>query len=107
MKFQNPSFKLFLNGRTHGRTDARTDAQTDKPKAICSQFFQSWRHKKAIERLYTTCKANKAEVHVLCDCLECCIKPHSLPTKMYQTMATTLSDQFQTGKNYKSYDQYR
>ena len=27
MKFQNPSFNFFLNGRTHGRTDARTDGQ--------------------------------------------------------------------------------
>ena len=38
MKFQNPSFKIFLNGRTHGRTHGRTD----KPKAICSPLFQSW-----------------------------------------------------------------
>ena len=34
MKFQDPSFKFFLNGRT------------DKPKAICSPLFQSWGHKK-------------------------------------------------------------
>ena len=34
MKFQNPSFNFFLNGRT--------DKQTDKPKAICSPLFQSW-----------------------------------------------------------------
>ena len=34
MKFQNPSFKFFLNGRT------------DKTKAICSPLFQSWGHKK-------------------------------------------------------------
>ena len=32
MKFQNPSFKFFLNGQTNGRTD--------KPKAICSPLFQ-------------------------------------------------------------------
>ena len=32
MKFQNPSFKFFLNGRTNGRTD--------KPKAICSPLFK-------------------------------------------------------------------
>ena len=38
MKFQNPSFNIFLNGRT--------DAQTDKLKAICSPLFQSWGHKK-------------------------------------------------------------
>ena len=37
MKFQNPSFKFFLNGQT--------DKQTDKPKAICSPLFQSWGHK--------------------------------------------------------------
>ena len=37
MKFQNPSFKFFLNGRTNKRTD--------KPKAICSPLFQSWGHK--------------------------------------------------------------
>ena len=36
MKFQNPSFKFFLNGWTH----TRTDGQTDKPKAICSHFFK-------------------------------------------------------------------
>ena len=42
MKFQNPSFKFVLNGRTHGRTDGRTD----KPKAICSPLFQSWGHNK-------------------------------------------------------------
>ena len=36
MKFQNPSFKVFLNGRT--------DKRTDKPKAICSPLFQSWGH---------------------------------------------------------------
>ena len=36
MKFQIPSFKFFLNGRTK--------AQTDKPKAICSPLFQSWGH---------------------------------------------------------------
>ena len=41
MKFQNPSFKCFLNGRTHTQTDGRTD----KPKAICSPLFQSWWHK--------------------------------------------------------------
>ena len=29
MKFQNPSFKIFLNGRTNGRTDKRTDGRTD------------------------------------------------------------------------------
>ena len=40
MKFQNPSFKFFLNGRTNKRTDKRTD----KPKAICSPLFQSWGH---------------------------------------------------------------
>ena len=44
MKFQNPSFKFFLNGRTNGRTDGRTD----KPKAICSPLFQSWGHKNTI-----------------------------------------------------------
>ena len=38
MKFQNPSFKFFLNGQTNKRTD--------KPKAICSPLFQSWGHKK-------------------------------------------------------------
>ena len=37
MKFQNPSCKFFLNGRT--------DKQTDKLKAICSPLFQSWGHK--------------------------------------------------------------
>ena len=42
MKFQNPSFKFFLNGRTNGQTNK----QTDKPKAICSPLFQSWGHKK-------------------------------------------------------------
>ena len=42
MKFQNPSFKFFLNGRTNGRTNK----QTDKPKAICSPLFQSWGHNK-------------------------------------------------------------
>ena len=36
MKFQNPSFKFFLNGQT--------DKQTYKPKAICSPLFQSWGH---------------------------------------------------------------
>ena len=35
MKFQNPSFKFFLNGRTNKRTD--------KPKAICSPLFQSFK----------------------------------------------------------------
>ena len=42
MKFQNPSFNFFLNGRTNGRTNK----QTDKRKAICSPLFQSWGHKK-------------------------------------------------------------
>ena len=32
MKFQNPSFNFFLNGRTH--------TLTDKQKAICSPFFK-------------------------------------------------------------------
>ena len=32
MKFRNPSFKVFLNGRT--------DTRTDKPKALCSPIFQ-------------------------------------------------------------------
>ena len=41
MKFQNPSFKFFLNGQSDGRTNERTD----KPKAICSPLFQSWGHK--------------------------------------------------------------
>ena len=40
MKFQNPSFKIFLNGQMHARTD--------KPKPICSPLFQSWGHKKRI-----------------------------------------------------------
>ena len=37
MKFQNPSFKIVLNGCTHFRTHARTD----KPKQISSPLFQS------------------------------------------------------------------
>ena len=45
MKFQNPSFKYFLNGRTNKRTNGRTDERTDKPKAICSPLFQSRGHK--------------------------------------------------------------
>ena len=36
MKFQNPSFTFFLNGRTNGQTNK----QTDKPKAICSPLFK-------------------------------------------------------------------
>ena len=40
MKFQNPSFNFFLNGRT----DKRTNRWTDEPKAICSPLFQSWGH---------------------------------------------------------------
>ena len=43
MKFQNPSFKFFLNGRT----DKQTDKRTDELKAICSPLFQSWGHKKS------------------------------------------------------------
>ena len=50
MKFQNPSFKVLMNGRTNGRTDARTD----KPKAICSPLFQSWGHKDY--KAYLACK---------------------------------------------------
>ena len=37
MKFQIPSFKIFLNGRMNGGTH--------KPKAICSPLFQNWGHK--------------------------------------------------------------
>ena len=37
MKFQNPSFKFFLNGLTHARAD--------KPKAIFFPLFQSEGHK--------------------------------------------------------------
>ena len=51
MKFQNPSFKIFSNGRTHGRTDAQTHGRTDKPKAICSPLFQSWGHKNLVSTL--------------------------------------------------------
>ena len=36
MKFQNPSLKFFLNGRT--------DTRTHKPKPICSPLFQNWGH---------------------------------------------------------------
>ena len=42
MKFQNPSFHFFE--RTDKRTNGQTNKQTDKPKAICSQLFQSWGH---------------------------------------------------------------
>ena len=49
MKFQNPSFKFFLNGRTNKRTNARTDKRTDKPKAICSPLFQSWGHNQPVQ----------------------------------------------------------
>ena len=31
MKFQNPSFKIFLNGRTHRRTDGRTSRKQYAP----------------------------------------------------------------------------
>ena len=31
MKFQNPSFKIFLNGRTHGHTDGRTSRKKYAP----------------------------------------------------------------------------
>ena len=42
MKFQNPSFKFFLNGRM--------DEQTDKPNPL----FQSWGHKNnAVDQLAT------------------------------------------------------
>ena len=41
MKFQNPSFEFFLNGRTNKRTD--------KPKAICSPLFQSWGHNEKMD----------------------------------------------------------
>ena len=44
MKFENPSFNIFFNGRTNKQTEGRTD----KPKAICSQLFQSWGHKKLV-----------------------------------------------------------
>ena len=36
MKFQNPSLKFFLKGRT--------DTRTHKPKPICSPLFQNWGH---------------------------------------------------------------
>ena len=29
MKFQNPSFKIFLNGRTHAGTDGQTHGQAE------------------------------------------------------------------------------
>ena len=29
MKFQNPSFNFFLNGRTNGRSNKRTNEQTN------------------------------------------------------------------------------
>ena len=46
MKFQNPSFKMFLkDGRTH------RDGRTDKPKAICSPLFQSWGHNNSLLKL--------------------------------------------------------
>ena len=51
MKFQNPSFKIFLNERTHGRTHGRTD----KPKAICSPLFQSWGHKNTDFSIILSC----------------------------------------------------
>ena len=31
MKFQNPSFKIFLNGGTHGRMDAQTSRKQYAP----------------------------------------------------------------------------
>ena len=31
MKFQNPSFKFFLNGRTNGRTNKRTSRKQYAP----------------------------------------------------------------------------
>ena len=43
MKFENPSFKFFFNGRTN--------TQTDKPKAICFPLFQSWGHKERLLQL--------------------------------------------------------
>ena len=39
MKFQNPSFKIFLKGRTHGRTHARTDGRTSR-KQYAPHFFK-------------------------------------------------------------------
>ena len=39
MKFQNPSFKIFLNGRTHGQTHRRMDGQTRR-KQYAHHFFK-------------------------------------------------------------------
>ena len=63
MKFQNPSFKFFLNGRTHARTHRRTD----KPKAICSPLFQSWGHKNLtlkydLDLVFYMCKGGNPKI---------------------------------------------
>ena len=39
MKFQNPSFIFFLNGRTHTRTHGRTDGRTSR-KQYAPHFFK-------------------------------------------------------------------
>ena len=41
MKFQNPSFNFFLNGRTDAHTDRRTDGQAESNML---PLFQSWGH---------------------------------------------------------------
>ena len=39
MKFQNPSFKFFLNGRTNKRTNRQTDERTSR-KQYAPHFFK-------------------------------------------------------------------
>ena len=39
MKFQNPSFNFFLNGRANGQTDKRTNKRTSR-KQYAPHFFK-------------------------------------------------------------------
>ena len=52
MKFQNPSFNFFLNGRK------------DKPNSICSPLFQSWGHKLNV---FSTCTLKGTHFYILFD----------------------------------------
>ena len=47
MKFQNPSFDFFLNGRTDGQTTKRMDGQAESNML---PTFSSWGHKKNWEK---------------------------------------------------------
>ena len=60
MKFQNPGFKFFWNGRTNGRTNERTNGRTSR-KQYAPHFFNNGGIIKAIDSGFAF-----FQLHILC-----------------------------------------